>query len=223
MYAKILPITYTHQFFTTVFRTNQVDPSMFYNIFCNSFITYQLHLNLLQHLFTTAFITNPVNSSALCNNISTTPQHIGSIPLFSRAHQLFGSLNNILQQFSQQSILCTLSPSINVWNNFHQTFHNRFCNSINNKPSVHPSIHPSIFTKGVTKVHSIHPINCCILTTEQIEAMYSKDKLLCIMLELRKRKGPKLQLIVCWRYKKKVQIFGGMRCKKPLYMENVVV
>ncbi len=59
-YMYTAPLIYTHHFFTTDFVTYQLSPSMFYNIFCNSFIPCQLHLNLLKHLFTT--VLYPIRS-----------------------------------------------------------------------------------------------------------------------------------------------------------------
>ena len=117
-----------------------------FKLFCNSFITYQLHLNLLQHLFTTVFITHQVDSSAFCNNICTTPQHISSISLFLYSLEPISSpllRTGFLQQFSQQSVTCMLFPFINVWNiTIHQ--------------SIHPSIVTTVFTIVFTTVLSMH-------------------------------------------------------------------
>ncbi len=104
--ARILPLIYTHQFFTTDFVTHQLDPSMFYNIFCNSFITCQLHLNVLQHIFTTdplgQFFSLLPHFAPL---LSTSAPFLYSLELINQSIQSFVS-EQLLQQFSQHSTPC---------------------------------------------------------------------------------------------------------------------
>ena len=116
-----------------------------------------------------------------------------------------------------QKILGYVSHIISIFAVYTPIFHNRFCN-----PSTWSDmLDPGIVGRAGASLFITHQVdssafcnNICT-TPEHISSINQS-------INFRKRKGPKLQQIVCWRYRKKGPEFLGDLLQNVLYEQNVV-